>query len=74
LAPWCKSPGRTGGEGNGTPAHAILHGRRFALVDEQSRARGYYDVSEQQGFEALIMDMEFLMASANETQRQRRTE
>lgn len=51
-----------GDKDSGTPAHAILHGTRFVLVDGASRIRGYYDVSAQQGFEALVADLELLTA------------
>ena len=51
-----------GDKDDGTPAHAILHGTRFVLVDGESRIRGYYDVSEQQGFAALVADLKLLTA------------
>lgn len=55
-----------GDKESGTPAHAILHGTRFVLVDGAAKIRGYYDVSEQQGFEALIKDLELLTKPGRE--------
>jgi protein SCO1/2 len=63
-----------GDKESGTPAHAILHGTRFVLVDGASRIRGYYDVSEQQGFEALVADLQLLTAPTSNKQPPRRTE
>jgi protein SCO1/2 len=36
---------------------SVLHGTRFVLLDAQSRIRGYYDVSDGDGYERLKADL-----------------
>ena len=39
----------------------LLHSTRFMLVDRMGRLRGYYDSSDQESMERLLVDVRLLL-------------
>jgi protein SCO1/2 len=48
-------------EEDGTAAEPIIHSTKFVLVDQQRRIRGYYDGTEEESVQQLIVDIKRLV-------------